>query len=130
MVHEQIKNLHDQTLFLTKLSKCKNCKRLSLLKNADKEQIDAICQIVYNLLEGRLPITEKLKLKLSDFRHSLRKITKVSNLKTKKKILVQNGGFLQFLLPAILPLLPSLISAAATVTSSLISKKQEDSTQE
>jgi hypothetical protein len=44
---------------------------------------------------------------------------KKSNLASKKKILVQNGGFLQFLIPAV-------ITGISEIVSSLISKKSSD----
>ena len=57
--------------------------------------------------------------KLKKYKTCLRKLVKKSNLASKKKILVQNGGFLQFLIPAV-------ITGISEIVSSLISKKSSD----
>ena len=112
MCNEILKN--NQDLLLT-LSKCKPRLRKVLLENADKDLVDAICQCVFNLLQGNISLTNAEKEQLNKYRHSLRKIVNKSSLKEKKKILVQHGGFLQYLIPA-------AITGISEIISSLINK--------
>ena len=101
------------------LAKCKNKKlRNLLIKNSDKEVICTLCEIIDNILHGNIPLNEKTKNKLKKYKNILRKFIKKSSLNTKKKILIQKGGFLQILIP-------SVISAVASIIGSLISKKDE-----
>jgi hypothetical protein len=100
---------------LVALSSCKPKIRKAILQNADKDLIDAICQCVFNLLDGNINLSNTEKIKLSQYKRKLRKIIEKSNFKTKKKILIQKGGFLQFLIPA-------AITGISEIISSLISK--------
>lgn len=86
----------------------------SMIKNASKEQIKAICEIVLNLLSGNINLDQKDLVKLHKKRKTLRDLIKKQSIK-KKKYLIQKGGFIQLLLPA-------LISGLATVISSVIQK--------
>lgn len=85
-----------------------------LIKNANKEQIYTLCEIILNILNGNLKLSEDQLQKLSKIKAKLRNIIKRSSLK-KKKYLIQKGGFLQILIP-------SIISGLATIISSFISK--------
>jgi hypothetical protein len=49
---------------------------------------------------------------LKRFRKVLHKLLEKSSLKIKKKILIQQGGFLQFLIPAVVSGIASIISSA------------------
>lgn len=87
----------------------------SLIKNATKDQIKAICEVVLNLLSGNIKLSQEDHSKLYKKRNSLRELVKKQSIK-KKKYLIQKGGFIQFLVPA-------LISGLATVLSAVIQKK-------
>ena len=77
----------------------------------------AICESVFKMLQGNLDINLKSDLEnLAKYKIIFRKLIKKSNLKTKKKILVQHGGFLQFLIPAV-------ITGISSIVSSIISKE-------
>jgi hypothetical protein len=86
-------------LLLT-LAHCKKKIRTAILQNADRQLIEAICECIYNLLKGNIELKETDKENLYKYRHILRKLVKRSNLKQKKKIIIQKGGFLQYLIPA------------------------------
>lgn len=86
----------------------------TLVKNATKSQIFAICEIVLNILKGNLKLPDEQIQKLQKKKKLLRDLIKRSSLKTKKH-LIQKGGFLQFLIP-------SIITGLASIVSSLIKK--------
>lgn len=100
--------------FLRYLCNCKKNQQKSLIKYASKEQINAICEIILNILNGNLKIDEKQYKKLNSKKKVLRQLVNKSSLK-KKKFLIQKGGFLQLLVP-------SIISGLATVIASIINK--------
>lgn len=104
----KIKNFH----LLKTLSLCKPCIRKKLIQSCSKETIHSICEIVDNLLNNKIPISQEVKQKLSKFKCPLRKLVKRSSLKDKKKILNQKGSFLQFIIPAVITALGSIISDA------------------
>jgi len=87
----------------------------ALIKNASKDQIFSICEIILNLLNGNLKIREDDLQKLSKKKKLLRELIKKGSSIKKKKFLIQRGGFLQFLIPA-------LITGLASVVSSVIEK--------
>ena len=100
----------------------------AIVKNADPEFIRAIVDIVVNLLRGNIKgLPSSQVKKLDKYKTHFRKIGECSKIrggveKARKAILVQKGGFLP-----LLPLLTSIIPAAATAIGSLISglgKKQ------
>jgi hypothetical protein len=79
-----------------------------IVNSCDTKTINKICEIVLNVLNKNIKLDE----------------SQLDNLKPKekKKILlkkgIQRGGFLQFIIPAV-------ISGIATIISSLITKKSE-----
>jgi len=79
-----------------------------LIQNSNKEQIYCICEIILNLLKGKIPISDDVFKLLNKEKKLLRKIVKKSSLKNKK-YLIQKGGFLQILLPTVISALSSII---------------------
>lgn len=100
--------------FLRYLCNCKSKQQKLIIKNATKDQINAICEIILNILNGNLKINELQFKKFSSKKSVLRQIVNKNSLK-KKKYLIQKGGFLQLLIP-------SIISGLATVVASIINK--------
>ena len=99
----------------------KNAKTLQFLTEADNKvakavikasKADIICcfsEICYNLLKGTIDLSPKLKTRLSQHKQTIRKLAKKSVKQSKKKHLVQKGGFLGAILPLVKTLLPSLL---------------------
>lgn len=104
--------------YLNILSCCNTKMRKSVIANGSKELIDSICECVLNLLVGNVKFQDDLKKKLYKHKKPLRKLLQKVSLKDKKKILIQNGGFL-------LILLPSFISGLASIIGSVISNSKE-----
>lgn len=81
--------------------------RRSVLKAADKDLIQSVCECAYNLLLGNINITPQLKRKLSKYKAVLRRIVKKGEkFKSKKRYIIQQGG------GVILPLLISAVLQA------------------
>ncbi|KAF4517303.1 hypothetical protein B566_EDAN008638 [Ephemera danica] len=82
--------------------------RNAILKFADKNLVQTICECVLNVLLGNVPLDEEEKKKFRKHKTILRKIVKKKgNWKSKRKIL-QKGG--SFLIPLLVPVLGSLLS--------------------
>ena|SRR5436190_19495970 len=96
--------------FLRALHKLKPKYRLAILKNADCNSVKCICECVYNILNGNVPLSRKQHAALFRHKKILRNLTKRGeDWKKKKRVLVQSGAaFLPFLLA---PLLSKVLGA-------------------
>jgi hypothetical protein len=110
----QQKRIENNLEILKTLSSCKKCLRTTIVQKGSKELVAAICECVDNLLNNNVPISDSDREKLHKYKGALRKLVKKSSLVKKKKILIQNGGFLQFLIPAAISALGGIISDAIT----------------
>lgn len=98
---------------LKQLSKCKKILRKNILKFADEELVLSICECVLNTLNGNIKLDHKIIKKLEKYKKHLRNLADVNlSLKKKKKILIQQGGFLNLLLPAALTVLTTLLQTS------------------
>ena len=111
MTIEKYQNILEQKHLLKELAKPKSRYRIIILKKADPKLILAICEAIHNLLEGNVPLDTKQKNLLFKDKKILRKLVEKHTLVYKKKILVQRGGFLPALLPAVLSTLATAVSA-------------------
>lgn len=75
----------------------------AIVKNADPGLIKTICEIALNTLIGNNEITIKTKKKLTRYKRLLRCLAcSKRNLNSKRKLLVQKGGFLPILIGSVL----------------------------
>lgn len=100
------------------LAQSKTRYRNAILKKADKSLIQAICEIVHNVLKGNINISTQDRENLKKYRKTLHRLLEKSNLKSKKKIIIQRGGFLQFLIPAIVTGIADIVSSFISSTNS------------
>lgn len=86
------------------------CKKV-LLRTCPNSLIKKICECIYNLLKGNIPLKARQKSKLSKYKKTLRQLSnKKLALFKKRRLLVQKGsGFLSLLIPAALSVLSGLI---------------------
>ena len=100
--------------FLCLLSKTHPTQQETLLETAEPDQIRAICECVYNILQGNIYVPEAIKEQLRPHRNILRDIAdKKVSYQTKKKLLVQKGGtLLSSLLPIAISGVTSLLKNA------------------
>lgn len=85
--------------------------RTTFLRFADEKLIRCICECVFNTLKGNVSLERCEKNRLSKYKSSLRRIVqgKRGNWKDKRKLLVQRGGFLPYIIGPILASILSLI---------------------
>ncbi len=103
---EKLKN-NLETLKL--LCDCKKKIKNNIIKKGKKDLILTINECVLNTLNGNVELGPREKDKLKRFKYSLRKLLKKKSVKLKKKVLLQEGGFLQVLLPSAITLIGTLI---------------------
>ena len=106
MTDRSIKNYH----WLKVLHDSKPTTRKALLAAANKELIDTICECLKNILLGRIKISQQLLKKLKRRRRAVEEIqSKKTNIKRKKELLIQQGGFLPAIIAPLLGIAASLI---------------------
>lgn len=86
--------------------------RSALLSKANFDFMRCICECAFNILRGNVPLEKKYKTRLRKHAPILRKLVdRRDNVSKKKKIIVQNGGFLpSLLIPIVSHVLTSLLA--------------------
>ena len=90
---------------LKKLKRLSKKGRRKFFKECSKDCVLRICECIKNILKGNVPLKSCHLKKLSRHRQSLRSLSAKSTTLVKRRKLLQKGGFLGALLPAILPAL-------------------------
>jgi len=82
-----------------------------LISLADDCLYKALNEIAVNTVSKNLPLTAKQKKGLRKYRSHIQKLaTPTNNKALRKKLVVQSGGYLQFLIPAAAAIISSIIS--------------------
>lgn len=109
------KRLKRNSLWLKYLSRSKPSMRRAMIKAADKDMVDTLCECCLNVLNGNIPLTPSQKKKLSKYKLTLRGLVrskKTSYKRKKKALLTQKGGFLGALLATLAgAVLPQIIES-------------------
>lgn len=80
--------------------------RKHLLKGANKDQVDSLCEATLNVVKKNVPVTPAIKQALMKHKKIITKLAlKKEPLHKRRKILIQKGGFLPTVLATVLPLL-------------------------
>lgn len=97
--------------FLNALRVLKPKFRRALLKSCNQEEINCICECIYNVLLGKIPIPDNEKQKLNKYKNILRKLISKGKNNLRKKIIIQKGGaFLPIIVGSVISaLLNSLV---------------------
>lgn len=103
---ERLRDIHKE---LSKLKKLGPSARKKFLKSCSKSCVLKVCECIQNLLKANLEIKPAHLRKLSRHKHTLRELAQKRTSFIKRKQLLQKGGFITALLPAILPALAGLI---------------------
>jgi hypothetical protein len=102
---------------LEKLATADSIKERKIILNKSKDcVINAISEIAKNCLYGNIPLKSCDFSKLSKYQNILRKISKISPVGKRKRLIIQKGGFLNLLIPAAL-------SIVTTIASNYLKKK-------
>lgn len=88
----------------------KKSQRDSFLRAADNKLVKCIQECVFNTLKGNVPLVRSERTRLAKHKTILRRVAaKRGDWKAKRKLLVQRGGFLPYLIGPILGALLSRI---------------------
>lgn len=96
---------------LKRLNRMKTKARKNFIGTCSKEFVHCICECVKNLLKGNLHLKQRQLKSLSGHKQSLRTLAlKNVSLSRRKKIL-QKGGFLGLLIPTLVSSLSGLVGS-------------------
>jgi hypothetical protein len=102
--------IHKCTGFLKKFHKCTPKESRQYLRNASKQQIRSLCECSLNVATGNIPVKGKTLRSLKKHKHLIKTLSfGKGNLDSKRKLLIQRGGFLPVLASAVIPLLTSIL---------------------
>lgn len=102
--------LHDIHRELSKLKRLGPTGRKKFFKTCSKDCVIKVCECIKNVLNSKLKIKPTQLKKLNGHKQTLRTLALKSTSFAKRKRLLQKGGFLTALLPAVIPALTSLFS--------------------
>ena len=85
--------------------KCNN-----IIDEGGMELVNCICDCVYNILQGNIPINDEEKDRLRIHKELLRKLVKEKTSYRRRKQLIQDGGFLGSLIPILAGLVGKLFT--------------------
>lgn len=85
-----------------------------LIKECDKNLINCFCECSKNVLKGNVPLKESQLKKLRREKHNLRSLALKKTSLTKKRKILQKGGFIGALLPPILSIIGGLLGGNGT----------------
>ena len=94
---------------LSKLKRLGTRGRKKFFKTCSKDCVVKICECIKNVLNANLQIKPTHLKKLSRHRQTLRALASKKTSLVKRKRLLQKGGFIGALLPAIIPAIASLL---------------------
>ena len=103
---ERLRAIHKE---LTKLKKLGPNARKKFFKTCCKDCFFKVCECIKNVLNSNLKIKSSHLKKLSRHKQTLRALASKSTSLAKRKQLLQRGGFIGALLPAIIPAVASLL---------------------
>ena len=91
------------------LASSKPAQSRAILKAADSGLVKCICECALNIIKGNVPLSTTHKNRLRRYKKDLRFVAARGNPISKKKRVLQKGGFLPALLaPLLAPVLPAL----------------------
>ena len=110
---KQLNRFSKNKNYLCLLSCCKNKLRKAIVLNSNKDQIYSVCECILNVSNGNVTVSKEDFHRLKKYKNIFRALLcKRGGLNEKKKILIQRGGFLQFLIPAVISGISSIVAAA------------------
>ena len=99
---------------LLALASAKPRVRNLILKSLDSATIKILAQIAANLLHGNIPLDSQQQVKLKKFRRLLAILrNKYTSVEHKRQALIQQGGFLPFLIPIISSIAGAILGRVA-----------------
>ena len=110
MISQSVRKTLPLLKTISKLSKANRSKILSEVGGEDAVY-KALREIAHNTIKGNVKLNNYQKAKLKPHARTLRNLcTSNKCLKRRKKLVVQSGGFLPILIPAVASLISSLVA--------------------
>ena len=95
MVHNVVKNKR----FLQSPKRASATSRRALLDKASDSEIKTVQEVALNVVKSRIPLPKRTIIKLKPHKAVIKQLAaKKGSIKSKRKLLVQKGGFLPVLL--------------------------------
>lgn len=91
------------------LSKAKPPIVRAVIKGADKDLVNTLCECGLNVLKGTVPLSPSQKRRLVRYKQVLRTLVRKKTSIKRKKALLQKGGFLGAILGPVLGALGHLL---------------------
>jgi len=107
---ENLKNCMIELLELTKLKDRKSKEAVLKFLSKKKCVYLALREISLNILNKQIPLNKKQLSKLGPHAKTIKALACGSNYKkSQKKLVVQSGGFLPYIIPIVSTLLPAIV---------------------
>ena len=106
--------LHGNIKLLDYLRDIPSRRQKFLIKGADREILEAFSEICLNLVKRNVHLTPQQIQKLLPYEEDIYQLSLKRHSLSKKKQIIQKGGFLGALLGTVLPTLISTVIAATT----------------
>jgi hypothetical protein len=105
-----MKSIRKHRIFLAGLCNLSPQQRIAVLKYSSKDQINCLAEVVLNLLRNNLSLTPTNRAQLKKHRTKLRKLVcPKTTVAQRRKLLVQKGGFLPYIIKPIVSLLGTIL---------------------
>jgi len=104
--------------------------RDAILKNTDEKTICVLVEIISNLLKGNIKIEPSQKRRLVKYKTQFRKLAtccnknKIINKKKARKIIIQSGGALPFLIPLLAKLIAKAVLGGVVAAGAGVATKK------
>ena len=116
--HLNMKRVKENADFLKAATSAHTTQCKALIQTARKGQLDAICEILLNILRGVIPIKEQVYKQAARVKKVLRQIVlKCSNKKLRKELMCKYFGVIKKLLTAALPVIGVILTGSQIVNS-------------
>jgi hypothetical protein len=97
--------------FLEGVCELNGQQRKALLKHITPAQVRCLSELALNLKNNNIPVTSALRSKLKRHKRNLRALANTrTSARSRRKIILQSGGFLPLLIKPALGLIGSLLS--------------------
>lgn len=105
-----VKRILRNKRFLQYYAVADKSRRRNLLKGASKDEIDSLCEATLNVVKQNVDIPVSTKEEICKHKRTICKVLKQKgNTTSRKRLLIQKGGFLPIIINTILPLLASAL---------------------
>lgn len=104
---QRLSDIHRE---LVKLKRLSPKERKQFFKTCSRDSVTRVCECIKNVLNANLKLKPSHLRKLSRHKQTLRALALKKTSLVRRKKLLQTGGFLSLLIPALIPAITSLLS--------------------